>query len=425
MNKYPLIASILIMASVMSGCFPAREAASRYPSVQIPDYGPKDYRELLSNKNPEIAYNAICNLMSSAPDIGKLLSDKDADRSSARYIESRDIYTKILALTASKDGRIQAAALRFLQLFTTDYKATGELILPAFMVSPRSPQASYEKVELLCRVAVREFNIDEKILSAFLGDRSWLVSRASYALVDKLESENARAAIIKKYRKTAGQFEKAIMLNAFRTRFSGNDFEFLTGELLRSQDAHIRRAVIGILPGGADEVAVISWLGDNFRKLRSEDLQYLVSSNLSDMDAGFSNRLFSAMLKNGFVPQDDFYEKLYAGLENYEKTAKRNEEEESAYLNLKRLVEALNANPVSADAWKDFNDRKEAENYVDPAFRIEFDAAVDSFKLGSGEAAARFKDEAQALFTKYDIDKDKRDSLMQLNGMDPDEISKR
>jgi len=408
----------VIMIIFLAGCYPAKEEASRYPSVAIPEYETMDYYALLSHKNPEVVYNAVCNLMDGAIDIGEMLSKKDADRSRAEYIDSKNIYLKMLDLAGSKDPRIQASSLRFLQLFTTKYGPKGELILPALRVTPRSAQAACEKIELLTRVALKKGNFDTGILKTLLGDRSWLVSRAAYALVDKLESEDVRAEIIGRYKKTNITFEKLLMLWALKTNFSDNVFAFLSGELLSSPDRHIRRMVIDMLSGGESEGVVIAWVEANYQKLRDEDMKYLVSSNLYNMENGFSNRLFTALLQKGFIPEDNFCERLYSSLKEREGEKERSKEAEAAFQNLKKLEEVARSNPAASKSWTAYKSRRDAERYVDPLLQKEFNRSAGRFKAESAGAVSRFKAEAAAMFAKYNIDGKAKTVFLELQDSD-------
>lgn len=420
----------LAMIIFLAGCYPSKEEASRYPSVAIPQYKNTDYYALLSNKNPEVVYNAVCNLAEYAIDIGEMLSKKDADKSKAEYTESKNIYTKVLDLTGSKDPRIQAASLRFLQLFSTNYGPKGELIVPALRVTPRSAQAAYEKIELLTRVALKEGNFDTAILKAFLGDRSWLVSRAAYALVDKLENEKMRSEIIERYKKADTTFERLLMLGALKSNFSESVFVFLSGELLASPDKYIRRMLIDMLPGGKDERAVISWMEENYRKLRDEDMKYLAGSNLFNMEKGFSNRLFAALLRQGYVPEEYFWERLYSYLNDYGGRKERTVEVEEIFQNLKNLENAASLNSAVSKSWAEYKSRRDAESYVDPTLQKEFSQAAGRFRAGRDSAVAVFKKEAESIFARYNLDDKKKAVFLESQDDDlkdyfPEELKKK
>ncbi|MGE5197231.1 MAG: hypothetical protein ACM3IL_01855 [Deltaproteobacteria bacterium] len=135
---------ILLMMGLflIPGCGPS-EDYYRYPFVAIPGYEMKDYYALLSHRQSEIVYNAICNLIGDGASIGQKLSDKKADKNSQEYIISLKVYKKIVELLSYRDAKIQAAGLKFLERMSTQYGSNSEVITQILSVRSGSPNVKY------------------------------------------------------------------------------------------------------------------------------------------------------------------------------------------------------------------------------------------------------------------------------------------
>ena len=81
--KTTMIVLLAMCLTLMAGC--NEERFSRYPSVEVPEYEQMDYVCDLSNSDPELVYNAICNLGSDATEYSKALCAEDADPASSEY----------------------------------------------------------------------------------------------------------------------------------------------------------------------------------------------------------------------------------------------------------------------------------------------------------------------------------------------------
>ena len=71
--KHPSRTMLLVSGLILIAGCGEEESYSRYPSVSIPAFTSDDYIEQLSSEDPEVIYNAVCNLADSAREMGNAL----------------------------------------------------------------------------------------------------------------------------------------------------------------------------------------------------------------------------------------------------------------------------------------------------------------------------------------------------------------
>jgi len=378
------------------------EGFSRYPSVSVPEFANEDYYNQLSGKNTEVVYNAVVNLGEQAARLSKLLSDDKANKNSPEYITAEKIYHKIVTLLNSSDSKVAAASLRFLQLFSANYSKKAELLGPVTKINSNNPQVIYEQMMMLERIAGKDTVIDNSLLRKFLDSPSWIVSRSSYLLVNKLENENLRKELIARYKTLSNEQEKLLILNAFKTRSGDSDVDFFFSEIESTKNSKIRYAIYDILGNCKDREKALAWFTQNYEKITPDDRSYLFKHYAATMEEYFSSRLLAILLSNGFMPGTDFIKVLGDRLDAYsEKTALSPQEKEYLY-DLKIIEKALIDGKTMAVYWQSLSLERKAINDKIAKLQVEYNAvAVD--------AAAKI----DAIFKKYGVSEKMRKEYLE------------
>lgn len=395
--RKPVVIIVIINLFLILGCN-KEEEASRYPAIAIPQYSTGDYYRLLSDKNPEIVYNAVCNLSGEAAEIAGVLSDKESDKNSGNYIESTNVFKKILQLLESKDKKIIASSLRFLQLFSTNYDKQSELIEPVLKIKSGSVNVQYEQVIALSRITSKGSKIDDISLRKFLNHESWLVSRAAYSLINSLEDARIRIDLIKKYKSGDNEFEKLLILTALENNFSDYIFEFLAGEMLSTASDKIKTRIFRMLKSAQDKAKVLSWMDKNYEKLTQQDLVSLAGCYGRTYD-DFSVSLSIMLIKKGFIPDMDFLKHLSESITEYQNKKELSPGEKNELNNMLNIEREILANNILRDKWLSL---KPPEPQINKQMQEEYNNAVDQFTAKSGE-----------IFKKYNLDDEKKKSFLE------------
>ncbi|MFH0790554.1 MAG: hypothetical protein V2A64_02885 [Candidatus Omnitrophota bacterium] len=395
--RKPIVIIVILNLLLILGCN-KEEEVSRYPAIAIPQYSTGDYYRLLSDKNPEIVYNAVCNLSEDAVSIASVLSDKESDKNSENYIRSLNVFRKILQLLESKDEKIIASSLRFLQLFSANYDKQGELIEPVLKINSSSINVQYEQVIALSRVTSKDSKIDEVSLRKFLNHKSWLVSRAAYSLINSLEDARIRMDLIKKYKSGDNEFEKLLILTALENNFSDYIFEFLAGEMLSTASDKIKTRIFRMLKSAQDKAKVLSWLDNNYEKLTQQDLVSLAGCYGRSYD-DFSASLSILLIKKGLIPDTDFLKHLSESITEYQNKKELSAGEKNELNNMLNIEREILANNILRDKWLSL---KPPEPQINKQMQEEYDNAVDQFVAKSGE-----------IFKKYNLDDEKKKSFLE------------
>ncbi|MFA6079537.1 MAG: hypothetical protein WC779_07335, partial [Candidatus Omnitrophota bacterium] len=265
MRRYAAVLSLwaVLVIFLISGCTRDGEELSRYPRIRIPGYEAKDYYGLMFDKNNEIVYNAVCNLIDEAAGMGGLLSDKKADKKSEKFILALNTRQRIVELLHSRDDRIVSASLRFLQLFGPKYAEKDELAGNILKVRNNSKNVRYERLAALSAIAGKDSPVGDKFLKKSLEDASWLVSRAAYKLINSLENEKFRLMLIARYEKTLIEYEKLLILTSMTDNFSSDVFKFFGKAVFETRDKKIKDLIFRSFKNARDISEVLRWVDKN------------------------------------------------------------------------------------------------------------------------------------------------------------------
>ena len=400
--KRIIIVIAIIGSFLISGCFESQEEYSRYPSVGIPEYSMEDYHNLLLNKNPEIVYNAVCNLLGMAKQIGVTLSDAKMDKKSKEYTVSLNIYKKILQLLTVRNDKIVASSLRFLQLFSqAENIEKKELIEPISNIRTKSSNVEFEQLIALSGIVSRGSLVDKAFIEKFLRNKSWLVSRAAYLLVNKLEDDQIRAELINKYRLLDDEMEKLLILGSLRNGFSDNVFEFLSNEILYNNNIKIRRYILMMLGNGQDQNKVLSWIQRNYEMLSKEDINILTNTCYNNLGDTFSSSLFIVFLRNGFKPEGDYLKKLNDSIISYENKLELSSVEKTALNNLLRIEQALLESNSTKGVWLSLKSATKDEQKINSEIKDLYNKSID-----------QFIPKAERVLKKHNLDDKKREEYL-------------
>jgi len=303
---------ILIIAgmALMAGCGEEKEQFARYPSVGIPEYTCDDYVRQLSDTDPEIVYNAICNLGISAREMGNALWGDKANPESDEWKSAMHVYTNVCLQLEKDDPMAIAASLRYLQLFAGSHASRSELMEPVVQLESAHPLVQFEQVELLLRLIDENTSVPEPVLRRLINSKSWIVSRSAYGLVGRQSDESLRAELLHRYHSSNDETERLIVLASLEEGTTPDELEFMMNEMMETESSGIRkRAFYSILNNASDPV-VEAWLGAHLSEFGKEEqgLVFGVAEEMDDAEAGF--RLMEKLLAQGYEPDDSFLQDI-------------------------------------------------------------------------------------------------------------------
>lgn len=395
-----VLALLLLSIVLFPGCYRDNTELSRYPKVAVPGYAAKDYYLFLYNKNDDLKYNAICNLIEDAGSIASTLSDKKADKRSPKFVLAALTYKRIVELLQSSDENIVSAALRFLQLFGPQYDKKEDLVVPVLKIRSRGRNSRYEQVVTLSAIASKNSPVSDLFLEKSINDPSWLISRAAYGLVNSLENDRIRTMLITRYRLTDAEYEKLLILMSMRNGLSRGVFAFLSKEALETKSEKIREQILGIIKNALDTAEVLQWVDKNYERLSSKGIERI--NNYSSLDNDFTSALYRICIRKGWVPGNDFFEQLYEKSELTEDVSKDEKLSKADILrrrdNIKNLEKEVVGNKAAADKWVAYKRKKEIfAKSVYSEIKVEYDATVK-----------QFSERLASILDKHNVDPDKK-----------------
>lgn len=306
--RYGLLLLIFISFFIIS-CKESSEELINYPYTSIPEYTALDYYNLLSIKDNEIKYNSICNLLYYSNELSNKYYDVSSDKNSKEYLLSKDIYEKIKnTLNKSNDRMIIAVSLKFLQEFmhSDDYNEIKEL---ALKIKNNSFMVNYELEKILLLTSDNKNKIDKKIIEKFLNNRSWIISKNAYLLINKTEDEELRNDLLKKYDKIKNEYDRLLLLTAFSDKYSYDVFDKLFIKEINGENLKIKNFIFKIINNCKEQDKVNEWIINNTKSLKKDDLEKIASS-FKYLSNNSSIDLIIKLIKNGYEPDNSLYENL-------------------------------------------------------------------------------------------------------------------
>lgn len=396
-NLFYLLAVSCLL--VLTGC--RGEEFSRYPSVAIPQYSPADYERLLSDKNPEVVYDAVCNLAPQAQDIARILADDKADKRTPEYSRASRTYELMLQLLSSKNPQVAAVSLRFFQMFPPYHPPAG-LLETLVNIKNSNPVVQYEQVEALRVLADRNSEVPDDLLKEFLNSPSWIVSRGAYGLVDKLERASLRDELMKKFEREKDEKEQLLILTALKTNFDDNILDFLSDEVITTHHQKVRRAIWDMMPGARHKEKIFKWLREDFKRvLKDADGEYLFAKNAQTMDQEFSAGIICLFLNEGYPAPKKFLDQLSDELEEDRDKKDLAPGEKKKRDNLLKIETAVLESPKLALPWKIMKSRED-----------ERDTRLEQFRKDYGILTEDFSQKVSQLFEQYGVPEEKKEGFL-------------
>ena len=396
------VLAVLTFCLILQGCFEGKEELSRYPKITIPGYTAQNYDVFLYDKNNELVYNAVCNLIEDAGSMGSVLSDKKADKKSENFILASNTYKRVVELLKSDDDRIVSACLRFLQIFGSKYDKKEELIGPVLKIGKRKENVRYEQLVTLGVMASRDSSVSDEFLKKLLADRSWLVSRAAYNLVNSLENDGIRLMLIARYASTAAEHEKLLILTSMRDGFSSGVFAFLSREAIETKNKKIKNLIFSSLRNARDTSEVLKWVEENYGKFSSEDIKEMRGSSTIDDD--FTSALYGVCIRKGWVPDNDFFADMYERVFIASNAVGENpsEDDNKRRANVQKLEGEIADNKATADKWQELKAGRDIlAKSVYSEVKSEYDVMV-----------AQFKEKMGGILDKHNVDPTKKEEFL-------------
>jgi hypothetical protein len=335
---------ILLAVSLIlgAGCDGDKETLSRYPSLKVPAYTQDDYIRGLSDSNPEVVYNSICHLGSSAAGFGNAMWGKEADPESKKFQDAQHVYDSVCAQLPSKDPQLVAVSLRFLQLFARGKDARSELMEPVCAVDSSHPLVQFEQVALLNILVDETTRLPEPLLKRLLNSRSWIVSRSTYGLIGRMPDGPFRATLLPRYRDTADEAEKLLLLDAMGQKLATQEIEFIEDEMLTTENLRIRSAAYGVLRCNLEYPEIQTWFIRHFKELSPEEQKHLFEDgNIEDEEV--ASDWMCQLLVLGYMPDDDCLAMLYGCFEE------ASEEDRELFFKLEQTILSI---PEVAARWQ-------------------------------------------------------------------------
>jgi outer membrane murein-binding lipoprotein Lpp len=347
--KMVLLGLVLAGSLLLGGCLNENEF-SRYPSVTIPHFEQADYLKQLSDRNPEIVYNATVQLGPAADDMAKKLSDATADRQSPEYVMAGQALTAVLANLHSREAGVVAASLRFLQLFSADYLDRAKLLEPVLQVHSHDYLVQYEQVMVIGELMGAGVKVPASAVRGFLDSPSWIVSRNAYLLVSHLPDGPLQQELIGRFQSTADEKEKLLLLTAFSTNASEQVAGVLLAELVTSKSLAVKQTICDVLQQAHNPDQVLRALERDSDKLGGEVQQYIVASRLPSLGNLFSSELVCHFLKHGYPADAEFLKALNDQLEQYRSAS--TDADREALRNVQAVAAVVQKNPALAPPWE-------------------------------------------------------------------------
>lgn len=320
---------ILFSSGCTKNAISLRPEPIRYQNIPIPDYQKADYELLLTSKNDEVRYNAICNLIQYAADYGRLLSkgqgddavqakspaDKGDIENAAQVVE-----TIQSQLTHSNES-LKSAALIFLGEFASTCSEKSKLFEGVLKVHAKKVGTQYEQLNALSVISGPTTAIDPMILNAFLDSASWIIRSKTYLLLARIDSHNVHGRLIKSYRTAAHEFDKILILHAFGNDYGAEVFDLVAHELQKGARQRLKTYCADIFKNTENQVDAIDWLKNNHGSVGDDLLKRIIESYYAEFEKQKGKTFFSKILLSGqerllhAVNQEAFYKSLYDALQ--------------------------------------------------------------------------------------------------------------
>jgi len=210
----------------------------------IPEYEEEDYGKLLDNKNPDIVYTAICNLIPKAYTYCNIISSQpghersESDSAERTFVGS--IYSKISSALYSGNERIVCVSLRFFAEFARrNCGLQKEIANKLLKIDLRSDNIKLEYMNVLFNMDPVNNAMFEPVVRKLVENENWLVSRFAYHGLNFIN----KPAFLEYFQTSyhgAVEYEKLLMLSCIGNNFSDQVVDFLFAELKNETNEKVK-----------------------------------------------------------------------------------------------------------------------------------------------------------------------------------------
>jgi hypothetical protein len=376
----PVLALLLCLLPI--SCNEELDSAIRYDCISIPGYGMSDYLALLDAKDADQVYNAICNLASSASNVGTAINEgapadgsenheeelneeelKEKEKALKDYETMRAVYAGIQKTLQATSLKVRLASVHFIKLMGAGCNKTDELVKLLLTVKSGNDFLDFELVSALSYLCSLDAIAGEKYIRAFLASPSWLVSRAAYGLVDANRNTALRRELIGKYKAERDEKEKLLLLTSISSSYENEFAAFIVGELTKTGDDKIRQTLLGILVNPAEIAPCIALIDEQYSNFSAPVIASLAENNIYGKDLGsdFRQALVILFIRKNYNFLGDLagsevklFRDLYNGITELDKKKETNDSDKTKKENLVAIEKSLIENPALAAGWKEY-----------------------------------------------------------------------
>jgi hypothetical protein len=197
---------------------------------------------------------------------------------------------------------------------------------------------------------------DPDFINRFLDSRSWLIRSMAYLLLGEIPSQDYHDRLIKEFQKTHQEYDKLLIIYAFKQGFGQNVFDLLKKELISTESERIKAQIIETTKASKDKTALIQWLlkeqSTIENKILSDVLDVYSAAIASPAGSAFFNRLFQSKNKTliNLINEEILFQALFDALED-----------EGINNDLAVVERAASADAVIGKDWRAYADRRKVD----------------------------------------------------------------
>lgn len=394
---------MMVLSLSLCGCKTTITPLVRFQSVPVPMYDRSDYEALLASGDAETKYNAISNLIPHARTYADILEHGSLSDSTERvstneadpYAQAQWVLLEIREGLQSDNENIKAASLMFLAELAPIYSQKKGLFAAVSQTRSRNIRTQYEQLNTLVALVEPDTEVDRTIITGFLDSRSWLIKSMAYHFLSHIVCDDVHLQLIHAYRKTSRDYDRLLVLSAFRKHYGADVFELFKNELLASENPRIKGFIAEMLPAYHDAADVSQWLAGVHPALHDDVVLRIFDRYAEKLRAPQGVSFFEGLLASTsprltqLLGRSLLVESLYQAME-----------QEPARSDLIRLRDLLLNNETLKVRWDIY-----AEEHAQAAEAFENEEALRAAILPRyTELLERFLKDAQRLLADYGME---------------------
>jgi hypothetical protein len=388
-NEFNLfrIAILFIAISCIAGDCDEKKGIKSLNSVEIPEYTDDDYVKQLDNQNPEIVYNAICNLIDVAGSYALTLSN-DSIKDSVQINKAKLVYDRMSGFLKSGNDWIVCASLRFFSEFSPEYKNKQDIIKNLIDVNLKSKSIRLEYINAVKALTETDLQPFYNIFDDYLNNKSWLISRYTYQIIARTNNTKFNNYLIDKY-KGSEEYDKLLIISTIPYKYNDTILDFITAQLKTEKNKKIKLYLSKFLSNAKNTNKVTAWLNSNFNELndiKGPMAEYYINQSEHSFNPKIVRILLAKkMVEDSLIPgkNNTFFHLLYTGISD-KKTASNTD--------FNDLETELMRNEGFKNKWIAYKLKQEKKNLS------------DEFIAKQLKLISEFKQKSSGLYDAYKID---------------------